>query len=240
MTACPTPTKTRYATQGAAETAAARVSLSAGLPMRPYECPCTWWHLTKTPAEIIPEPASASQLAIERLNSIPDIDFREFVAADVRGEGAHDDRAALRHPRNLKRWQRQLGELIRDIEQQLRERRDDKTPAGLEWRRRGLDYRERLTRRATECRRRRSEVHVEMTRRQDFRRRDAEVALAAGASVKELRARAGEIAVQRLIDAHGEEFARYCAEEFRALGLTVPERIAKRERPAVTPNRPAA
>ena len=234
MAVCPNPTKARYATQGAAENAAARTALATGLPMRPYECACTWWHLTKTPAEIIPEPTSASQPAIERLNSIPDIDFREIVAADVRSSGDLDERAALRHRRNLKRWQRQLGELIRDIEQQLSDRRDDKTPAGSEWRRRGLEYRERLTQRVTECRRRRSEAHVESTRKQDFRRRDAETAASTGATVKELQRHAGELALDRLIAAHRGEFNGYLAEEYRALGLTVPDRFTKwtREAPA--------
>jgi hypothetical protein len=225
MTACPNPTKARYATQGAAETAAARTALRTGLPMRPYECACTWWHLTKTPAEIIPEPSSASQVAIERLNSIPDIDFREIVAADVRNNGDRDERAALRHPRNLKRWQRQLGELIRDIEQQLHDRRDDKSLAGVDWRKRGLDHREQLTKRITECRRRRSEVHVEMTRRQDSRRRDAETAAAMGATAKELRVHAGELAVDRLIKAHRDEFNGYLTEEYRAFGLEIPDRF---------------
>ncbi|MFC8065443.1 hypothetical protein [Streptomyces sp. NPDC057293] len=235
MTACPRPQKARYATQIAAETAAARVALGTGLPMRPYEYSCTWWHLTKSPAEVIPEPGEASQSAIERLDSIPDIDFRNVVASDVRGAGDRDERAALRHPRNLKRWQRQLGELTHDIEKQLADRKSDKTPAAGLWRTRALDYRDRIALRASECRRRRSEAHVELMKRGDARRRDAELAAARGATAKELRKEAGELAVHRLIAAHRDEFERYIVEEYQAFGLTIPDRFEKWTRQDGTP-----
>jgi hypothetical protein len=210
------------------------VALRIDAPLRPYECVCTWWHLTKSPAEVIPAPADADQLVLERLASIPDIDFREIVSADARGEGTPDERAALRHQRNLKRWQKQLGQLLSDAEQQLKERRSDKSLEGHDWRRRVTGYRDNLLLRATECRRLRAEVHVELMKRGDSRRRDAETAAALGATAKELRGHAGELAVDRLITAHREEFQRYLTEEYRAFGLEIPERFAKwtRDQPA--------
>lgn len=225
MTACPNPTKSRYATRAAAENAAARMSLRFDAPQRPYECACSWWHLTKNPAEEIPTPAASSTLAVERLASIPDIDFREIVSADVRGEGSHDERAALRHRHNLKRWQKMLGQLVHDAEQQLRDRRGDKSLEAHDWRRRVTQHRDSIVVRITECRRLRSEAHVELMRKGDSRRRDAETAAAMGATPKELQRQAGELAVHRLIAEHRVEFERYLCEEYRAFGLQVPERF---------------
>lgn len=235
MTACPTPTKSRFATRAAADNAAKRVDLRANLQLTPYECVCTWWHLTSQQPEQLPRAADAPTPIVERLISIPDIDFREIVAADVRGEGDPDERAALRHTRNLKRWQKHLGQLIADAEQQLRERRDDKSLAGHDWRKKVTGYRDSLLIRGTECRRLRAEAHEELMRRGDSRRRDAETAAALGATPQELRTHAGELAVHRLITEHREEFERYLTEEYRAFGLEIPDRFAKWTR-----NRPAA
>lgn len=47
MTACPTPAKSRYATQTAAAQAGRRSVIAVGRHLRPYECRCGWWHLTK-------------------------------------------------------------------------------------------------------------------------------------------------------------------------------------------------
>jgi hypothetical protein len=225
VTACPTPTKARYATIAAAENAATRAAVRLDTPLRPYECPCTWWHLTSKPAETIPNPNTATQVAIERLMSIPDSDFRGIVIADTRSDGDPAERAALRHPRLLKRWQTQLGELIRDIEQQLHDRRHNTT--ATDWRKRALGHRDALTTRATECRRRRSEAHVELTRRGDSRRRDAELAASLGATPQELRGHAGELAVDRLIATHRDEFERYLVAEYQAFGLEIPDRFEK-------------
>ncbi|MGW4825024.1 hypothetical protein ACWEP4_40480 [Streptomyces sp. NPDC004227] len=227
MTACPNPTKSRYATRAAAENAAVRATVRIAAPLRPYECVCTWYHLTSKPGEELPRAADADQLAIERLASIPDIDFREIVAADARGEGDRDERAALRHRRNLKRWQKQLGQFIFDAEQQLRDRRGDKSLEAHDWRKRATGHRDSLILRITECRRLRAEVHVELMKRGESRRRDAETAAALGATPKELRAHAGELAIERLIKEHRGEFERYLLEEYRAFGLEIPERFTK-------------
>lgn len=227
MTACPTPTKSRYATRAAADNAAKRVALRLEAPLTPYECPCTWWHLTKQQPEQLPRAADAPGPVIERLMAIPDIDFREIVAADVRGGGDPEERAALRHRRILKRWQQHLGQLVSAVEQQLKERRGDKTLEGHDWRKKATAHRDMVTLRATECRRLRAEAHEERQRRDDSRRRDAETAAAMGATWKELQRHAGELAVHRLITEHRAEFERYLVEEYRALGLEIPDRFAK-------------
>lgn len=230
MTACPNPTKSRYATREAAETAARRVALRIEAPLTPYECACTWWHLTKNTPEQPLDASAASLHDIEYLAGLPDIDFREIVVRDVSGEGDPGQRAALRHHRNQIRWKKQLGQLVADIEAQLRERGQDKSLAAHDWAKRAGAYRDALIVRHNECKRLRAADHAETTARQEHRRRDAEAAAAAGASVKELRARAGEIAVQRLIAAHNPEFNDYLAEEYAALGISLPARIERYRR----------
>jgi hypothetical protein len=225
---CPHPTKTRYATRATAESAANRVSFQAGVTLRPYECPCTWWHLTKSAAEILPDPADASTADVQRLAALPDIDFREIVATDARGEGNPVDRAALRNQHNLTRWKKYLGQLHQDLDQQLRDRRGDKSLAAHDWRKRVAGYREAIALRASECRRLKAEAHADMTRNQTFRKHDIEIAMAAGASLQELRQQAGDIAIRRLIEAHSPEFNGYLAEIYADLGITLPERIRRR------------
>ncbi|PJN00830.1 hypothetical protein CG740_23280 [Streptomyces sp. CB01201] len=225
MTACPTPTKSRFATRAAAVNSSRRVDLRANLQLTPYECVCTWWHLTKSAMEEPITAAEADRATVERLASLPDIDFREIVANDVRSDGDRAERGALRHPLNQRRWKRQLGELAADIETRMSARKGDSSLEAHDWRKRTTGYRNMIKIRVEECRRLRAEAHAESVRKQDWRRRDAEIAAAAGATPKELRVHAGEIAVGRLIEAHRDEFNRYCAEEYQALGLTVPERF---------------
>ncbi|MFD7661316.1 hypothetical protein [Streptomyces sp. NPDC059788] len=234
MTACPKPTKSRYATRTAAETAARRVAVRSNLLLSPYECVCTWWHLTKSAPEQ-PVDVSAAQIRdIEHLASLPDIDFREVVAADSAGDGELGRRAALRHRRNQIRWKKHLGQLIANVDAQLHERRGDRTLAAHDWARRATAHRNALQLRLTECKRLRAAGHAEEMARSDAYRRDREVAAAAGASVKELRALAGEAAIKRLIASHNAEFNEYLAEEYAHLGISLPARIEhyRRERGA--------
>jgi hypothetical protein len=44
---CPAPTKTRHATQEAAQRAARTAAIPLGRHLNPYRCRCGWWHLTK-------------------------------------------------------------------------------------------------------------------------------------------------------------------------------------------------
>ncbi|KOT57069.1 MULTISPECIES: hypothetical protein [Streptomyces] len=144
MTACPRPAKSRYATRTAAETAARRVALRIDLLLSPYECVCTWWHLTKAALEQPVDVSAASVRDIEYLASLPDIDFREVVVADSAGDGEPGQRAALCHPRNQVRWKKQLGQLIANVDAQLHERRGDRTLATHDWAKRATSHRDAL------------------------------------------------------------------------------------------------
>jgi hypothetical protein len=196
--------------------------------LTPYECACTWWHLTKGKPEKPIDPTRAGTLDAQRLTALPDVDFREIAALDARGEGDPVERAALRHDRNLKRWYKQLGLLVDDVNQQLKARADDKSLAAHDWRRRTTGYRDNLAVRRNECQRLRAEAHVRAQQREGAKRRDLEVAVAKGVTVNELRRLAGEIAKDRLIEAHSAEFCGYLAEAYADAGITLPDRIARR------------
>jgi hypothetical protein len=197
-------------------------------PLSPYECSCSWWHLTKGTPEKPIEASDASQHDVELVSALPANALREIVVRDASGEGDPSQRAALRHYRNQVRWKRQLGQLIADIETQLKDRRGDTTLAGHDWTKRATGYRDALLVRLNECKRLRASDHAAMSVGQKQRQRDALVAAESGATVKELRAAAGEIAIQRLIEAHDGEFCTYLAEEYARIGLSLPERVAAR------------
>jgi hypothetical protein len=253
---CPTPTKKRYATRQAAEDAAHRSQIAINAPLYPYICICTWWHLSKKPSTTVPEDATPDPQDVNRLQLQSDTTFRETVAADARSTLPMDDRIALRAPGNQLRWNQTLKELRADINRQLNERAGDKTLAAHDWRKRAEGYRDCLTLRLQECRDLRArELERRKEQREADKARNlaaqqdnpkpattrAERKAARDADTdrqldhygiphhtdKDLRRRAGEAAIKRLIDAHGDEFAHYLAEECAALGATLPDRVAK-------------
>lgn len=232
MTAvCPTPKKTgRYATEAAAQLAARAVSEKEGVELSYYECVCAWWHLTRGAPDLKIDVAMANAQDIAYVQALPDIDFRGIVAQDARQEGQHGHRAALRHRTNQVRWRGQLGILINEIENDLNRRAGDTSLITYDWTRRATGYRDALVLRLTECKRLRAEVVAQQQSGAEARRRDAETAAAAGASVRDLREKAGEVAIQRLIEAHHPEFTAYLVQEYGALGITVPDRIERYRR----------
>lgn len=226
--ACPTSTKARYATRTGAEQGAHRAHLKFGEPLYPYECGCSWWHLTKTAPAPVADPAAATRPDIETLAAATEADFRAATVEDATGRADPGQCSALRHHTNLYRWKEHLGILLDDVDQQLARRSPETTLAAHDWRRRTLGYRNLLQQRLTECKRlRAAEDEVATARRAESRRRDLEAAQRAGASVKALRAKAGELAVARLIDAHGPEFALLLREAYDAAGLSLPENVAR-------------
>jgi len=223
---CPTPTKSRYATGEAARRAATRVGFTYSIELRAYECACTWFHLTSQP---VPQHTlvTADTARIQYVSALPDLHFREIVALDAQNKADPMDAAALRSRINLKRWSTFLGQLLNDIEMQIGERRHRTDLENHDWRKRALGYRTTLMSRKVECQKLRAEAHEQTMRNNDSRLLEAQRAAAAGATVKELRTAAGEVAVDRLIDAHGTEFCRYLAEAYAELGITLPDRVKR-------------
>ena len=225
---CPKPGKSRYATREAATSAARRVTLKADLTLTPYECACTWWHLTKGSPQQPVDPSGATPQQAMRLELLPDVDLREIAAQDARAEGDPIDRASLRHDGNLKRWHKALTELIADANKQLTARAHDTSLAAHDWRRRTTGYRDNLVIRLNECDRLRADAHMRAHQARIGRQQDLETARARSTTVSELRRLAGEVAIDRLIAAHSTEFATYLADAYSDAGITLPQRIARR------------
>ncbi|MFI0929668.1 hypothetical protein ACH4TP_37955 [Streptomyces sp. NPDC021012] len=219
MTACPTPDKHRYATREGALAGARRSRIGVSHPLYPYACPCTWWHLTKHQPSELPDSAATDPLRVQYLQAVPDITFRTTVVQDATGKATAADRLALRHPANLKRWHKILGQLIADAEQQLAERSDDTSLATHDWRRRHLGYRTSLHTRRDECQQLRAEAHIDPTARAA-----REAAYLDKANAKELRRLAGDAAIKRLQADHPDTWARYLTEECARIGADLPAR----------------
>lgn len=156
-TPCPTPTKARYATAEAAANAARRRVLVLEQLLRPYECACTWFHLTKSDNNPMPDHACPAPADVNRLRHMPDAEFLAAVKADVQGRLDLPDRIALRHPKLLGRWARALEQLRVDLDQQLAWRAADR--AAEDWRRRVALYEFGVEQRTDECRRLRDARH---------------------------------------------------------------------------------
>lgn len=252
MIACPTPEKTgRYATREGAESAARRAQIGVGQLLHPYPCACTWWHLSRTESS---KPLPGDQpdpIDVERLRTIPDIAFRGIVADDATGKAPMPDRIALRHPHNLRRWQRMLGELITDIQKQRKDKHDDQSLAAHDWHKRADAYEAALRVLAAECRQLQSDHHIKTLQDAEATNAAAKEArkearstaittlstpetleakqarFTAKQETKELRRIAGEAAIKRLIDNHGPEWCQLLAEECNRLGAELPNRVTK-------------
>jgi hypothetical protein len=124
-----------------------------------------------------------------------DPEFRAVVIADATGKAGRAYRLALRHRDNLRRWRHNLGELTFDIEQQLNDRIGDRSLEAVDWRKRARGYRAVLAERRDECGRLRHQASVDSARE----------------------TKAARAAIARLIEAHGDEFAHYLADETAAL-----------------------
>ncbi|MFG2220449.1 hypothetical protein ACGFN1_37575 [Streptomyces sp. NPDC048685] len=210
-TLCPTPDKGRCATQEAARGTAQRMRLRIGRLLTPYACVCGWWHLATTQPLTLPADAEAAPTDVGRLHGLKDAEFRALVTDEARGQAQTPDRLALRHPSTLARWQRMLTELHDDLTDQLARRSEENTPGIGDWRRRARRYGQALTERAHECRALLAQLPRDTGQ----------------PTQKDLRRLAGEKAIDRLIAAHGTEFAGYLAQEYAELGADLPQRVAK-------------
>jgi hypothetical protein len=209
---CPTPRKSRFATMEMAAPAARRASLSLGKNLYPYEnCPCGWIHLTSREDGGRNEPLLNGGPVDEAL-------FALVVRDDVVNRCAISDAEALRDPKNLDRWKDALWVFWIDTEAQLAKRAGIRDKETMEWRKRV-----KLTQNAIRVRR--AEVRQLLRERAEQQRA---VAAANNTPIMKARRRsAGERAVQRLKDAHPDEFMTYLAEEYVAEGLPMGGKLAE-------------
>lgn len=227
---CPTPSKKRHATREGAESAARNAQVGVGQLLDPYLCQpgCEWWHLSKKADQTLPADAVADPSVIEHLAAMDDVEFRAVVADEARGRAERPHRIALRDPQLVGRWRKALGVQIHDVDRQLSMRADE---GRTEWRRRAVAFKNVLEVRRSECiplvEAAEAESRAELKLHAAERELARQAARAAKKPAAELRAQAGEAAIQRLIDAHGGEFSRYLAEECARLDTPLPARVAK-------------
>lgn len=248
MSDCPTPDKSRYATREGAESAAQRVQIPLGKLLNPYECDdCGWWHLTSRATKPVGPPTSAEEIAV-----LDEARFEELVIREIRGQAYREEREALRQPALVRRWEAALKLFQIDMEGQFARRVGDLTPAAMDWRRRAAFLRTNAALRRAEARsiitameRERAGppsppgLPGEGSRAVLAAKRDEHLDAVVDndastpSSQRDLRRRAGEAAIQRLIEAHYREFAAYLIEECGVLGAKVPERVLRYERAAL-------
>lgn len=195
---CPTPRKAGFPSRPAAVVGAG--SEDAGLS--PYLCPCGRWHLTKTPKKVFDRAALRPGAGDELL--LADADDHYFTAVverDLRDNSTLEEALSLRHRAHRRRWQEALKTLFLGTETQLAARAGDRSPSAARWRTNLAVYREGIRRRRAEARQRIAEEYARPVVVPEQRAR------------RKARQEAAPAAVQRLIDAHPEEFARYLDEE---------------------------
>jgi hypothetical protein len=188
---CPQPTKRRFANRENAVLASGEFGKS---DLNTYLCVCGWWHLTKKNSN-----GRASEEVIQVLLDASDKEFASLVRAELSGNATPDEVAALRSDELVARWKRALDALLVESEEQLSSvlGRDD--PFSKEWRRRRHRWAQQVTTRRKE---------VVPLLNSLYMRRTAE-RRAQGPRVPSPRNRA----INRLIEAHQEEFDRLVREE---------------------------
>lgn len=120
---CPTPTKTRYATERTAQQRAeVRTHLGSSKVYKIYACPCGWFHLTTTHRGPY---ATAKVKTVDELRTLDTIPFRYIVACDVKGFLEPGTVALLRTPEINSMWVAELKLLWMESLKERDEARDD-------------------------------------------------------------------------------------------------------------------
>lgn len=213
MTTCPTPAKARFATREAAESASRRATLGVGTVLHPYPCQeaCGWWHLTSKPRT---DPV-VTLADVAALHQLDDDAFRELVSNDARGGASQLRSKALRDPSLAGRWIRTLKALQRDLNAQFRLRSGDYDKDTRAWRIGATAFQGALRERRAEA--------VEIVRVQGA----SMVSDGTKRGEREGREAAGELAVNRLIEAHRAQFTELLVEEYARLGVAAPARVLR-------------
>jgi hypothetical protein len=128
--------------------------------------------------------------------------FRGITGEDAHGRLDSEASKGLRHPKVRRRWYGMLRILLADVNAQLAGKSGDRSEETEAWRRKALHWQIGLMERRSEARRLCTErTFVSAESREESRR------------ARRARGEAGNVAVQRLIDAHREEFEQLLAEE---------------------------
>lgn len=194
MGGCLTPEKKAFPSREAAIVGAHAIGKGH---LSPYLCSCGQWHLTsrRNTADEVPEKL------VQILADSSDGEFTALVRAEIHGKATPEEATALRSPELLHRWASALKAIAGDMQAKMEAaaHRDDHTTRR---------WRQQHQRRILEVAARRKEARHLLTQAGRERRQNH-----AGQG-RRLEAReAGQRAIDRLIEAHREEFQTYLAEE---------------------------
>lgn len=210
---CPTPTKSRFATEEAAKAAALRSHIPLGKFLVPYDnCVCGWVHLTSELRETGPAYTE------DQLRDMDQAEFDAVVRMDVTGRGHPDTLQSLRTNSVLVRWEDSLKVFSRDVEAQLTARAGDLSSDTRTWRGRIARVRGSIANKRTEVKRLRKDVAAAAASAKETER-SAEVGDNLFSS-GELRHVAGERALEQLKTRHRKDYLVFLLEEHTALGVS--------------------
>lgn len=192
---CPHPLKRRFTTKDKAFAAAVT---SGVIGLRPYACQCGRWHLTKKIA------VAAQAETVETLLAAPEQEFLALVRVELVGKATPEEEGALRSDRLLRRWRWALDQLALQYHRELAALAGDYSDAARGWRRWNQDRVMRLATRRRELKELLRSLHA---------RTAGAGAEGSAHGGKKPHATPANRAIDRLIDAHREEFMQLLAEE---------------------------
>jgi hypothetical protein len=223
---CPSPTKSRYATEETASRAARNILIRpGGLELKPYLCDCGWYHLTKTmnEAEQVPDLPPADEGDAAWLLRMSDEEFAQIVKQDIHRTAPVHYSAALRHLAVVHRWEEFLRLEAQKVNAQLAARAGRKDAATADWRARVAYFQTALKTRKDEARR-----LMNLIDSRTFQDPDKYANLPLERlNQSELRAIAGERAIRQLMADHYAEFTRLLLLAYRDMAAEAPARIVR-------------
>ncbi|MFK8851176.1 hypothetical protein [Streptomyces sp. Ac-502] len=131
------------------------------------------------------------------LRDLPQAQFDEIVARDIREGTTREEALSLRHRKNLRRWELALTEILVSLEGQLSQRKEDDSAEARQWRKKARVFQEKVLKRRREARDR--------------------IARPRPSPRRPLRDAAREEAIQQLIAAHAEEYRQLFYEALQRL-----------------------
>ncbi|MEV0636413.1 hypothetical protein AB0I77_15875 [Streptomyces sp. NPDC050619] len=158
---------------------------------------------------------------VNQLAEMAEEAFLETVMAEAKGRADPVTALALRHPDMRVRWLKAIKSAITALDRQFAQNKDD--PDAKDWRKRANTVHSSLRQRKyeAEAANPRNRHKAEAPERRERR-------LEESAAERRRRGEVGQLAVQRLREAHPEEFDAYLAEEYHKADIKLPDALARR------------
>lgn len=160
-------------------------------------------------APLLAEEETVLLIRVTQLLDMAEEPFLQLVMAEAKGQADPITALALRGPDLRVRWLKGVKSRITELHRQFAQHKDD--PTAAEWRKRANNVQASLLRRKYEAEAASHRPPAETAWQRERRRGEY-----------------GEVALQRLVEAHREEFDAYLAEEYQGAGLELPGPLARR------------